>query len=368
MHCYCIKFIIFGALIEKNMLRKGDLFIGILIIICLSACNNRKSTKVTAPKDVVVGFYNLENLFDTINTPDVRDEEFTPNGRKQWNTERYMQKQNQLAQIIASIGKAEKIDGAAVMGLCEVENLQVIEELVDNSFLKPFNYQIVHQDSPDKRGIDVALIYKADQFKVDSYNAIPLFIYDQESGDRIHTRDQLLVSGKLLGEQVHFIVNHWPSRYGGEERSRPMRKSAAELSRSIIDSLQAINPDANIILMGDLNDDPHNVSVKDVLRAVAKDELSADDLYNTLVEKHRNGEGTLCYRGEWNMFDQINISQSLLKEGNALTYKETFILEHPGLKVKEGDYAGYPFRTYVGNRYDGGYSDHLPVYMLINKN
>ena len=340
-----------------------------LIIIALTtACaNSRKNTTEASEKRAVAGFYNLENLFDTINTEGVFDEEYTPRGKKHWNAQRYRTKTMMLADVIKGIGDAAHVKGPAIMGLSEVENINVIKELLACEHLSDINYKIVHQDSPDRRGIDVALIYRPDLFVLDSYKAVPLFIYDEKEGNRIYTRDQLLVSGKLLGEKTHFIINHWPSRYGGEERSRPLRKSAAELSRSIIDSIQADSSKANIILMGDLNDDPHNVSVKDILRAVVKSELKNDDLYNPLAEQHCKGIGTLCYHGNWNMFDQMVITQNLLSERNGLQYKGAHIYSNSNMKVKNGNYAGYPFRTYVGNLYTGGYSDHFPVYVILGK-
>jgi len=341
----------------------------ILVVLGMAISCTTPSQDSTGNEDAkaVVGFYNLENLFDTINAEGVFDEEFTPEGRKNWNTNRYQRKKEMLASVIKGIGDTTKVNGPAVMGLCEVENIQVIEDLLGNDHLGAINYKIVHQDAPDKRGIDVALIYQPDLFKLETYKAIPLLIYDENDGERIYTRDQLLVSGLLLGERTHFIVNHWPSRYGGEERSRPHRNSAAKLSRSIIDSLQAIEPMANVILMGDLNDDPNNVSVKELLRAVVKGEMKEGDLYNPLAEQHKAGVGTLCYRGFWNMFDQMVITPSLMNGQNGLSYKGAHIYTNSKMKVKAGDYAGYPFRTYVGNNYHGGYSDHFPVYIVLDK-
>jgi len=339
----------------------------IILGVTISCSFNPKNVSNSNSSKAIVGFYNLENLFDTINTEGVFDEEFTPEGKKNWNAQRYQLKKSMLAGVIKGIGDTANVKGPAVMGLCEVENISVIKDLVAHNELQDLNYQIVHQDSPDKRGIDVAFIYQPTYFVLDHYKAIPLFIYDDKDGDRIYTRDQLVVSGKLLGETTHFIINHWPSRYGGEERSRPARKKAAELCRSIVDSIHAIDASANIVIMGDLNDDPHNISVKNELRALIKSELKEGDLYNTLAEKHQQGEGTLCYRGTWNMFDQIIITQNLLNETDGLNYKGSYVFVNSDLKVNEGKYTGYPFRTYVGKRYDGGYSDHFPVYMILEK-
>lgn len=333
----------------------------------LVACSMGGPKTVSDKQQVVIGFYNLENLFDTIDSPDVMDEEFTPEGESGWNAERYELKVDQMAAIISQLGDTIDMPGPAIMGVCEAENRQVLEDLVRNKHLSDLGYSIVHQDSPDERGIDVALLYRPGLFEVSDIKALPLYIYAQEDNKRIFTRDQLLVSGLLLGEKVHVLVNHWPSRYGGEERSRPARKAAAELSRSIVDSLLAIDEKANIIIMGDLNDDPNNHSVQEVLRAIKKENLKASDLFNPYAFKHENGEGTLCYRGVWNMFDQIILSQSLLDEHQSLRFEKAYVYDDEQLKVQEGKYKGYPFRTYVGKRYDGGYSDHFPVFIVLNK-
>ncbi len=339
----------------------------VALAVLLSACSTGARQAARDTQQAVVGFYNLENLFDTIDAPDVIDEEFTPTSNKQWNSKRYAAKLDQMAAVIARLGDTIHMAGPAVMGVCEVENRQVLEDLVANKHLAQFGYSIVHQDSPDKRGIDVALIYRPELFKVDHIKALPLYIYAQEDNERIYTRDQLLVSGQLLGEKVHVVVNHWPSRYGGEERSRPARQAAAELSRSIVDSLQAIDPKANVIFMGDLNDDPSNYSVQEVLRAVKKDVLTDADLYNPYAAMHEGGIGSLCYRGFWNLFDQIILTQNFINEESNLRFGEAYVYDDERLRVQDGKYKGYPYRTYVGKRYDGGYSDHFPVFVVLNK-
>ncbi|TRX65698.1 endonuclease/exonuclease/phosphatase family protein [Carboxylicivirga sp. M1479] len=349
------------------MLRIYPLLFVSLLIWLFSACSIQNKP-IDKSQTAVIGFYNVENLFDTINSVDVRDGEFTPEGAKEWNANRYQDKLEKIAQVIIGIGDSTGYSVPSVMGLCELENIGVINDLVAHPLLKEFNYQIVHQDSPDKRGIDVALLYRADAFVLHDFKALPLMIYDAEDGDRIFTRDQLLVSGQLMGEKIHFVVNHWPSRYGGEERSRPLRKDAAYLSRAIVDSLQQLDAKAPVMLMGDFNDDPQNVSINDVLRAVGISEMQASDLYNPYADMHEDGVGTLCYRGFWNMFDQIHFTQNMLSDGTSLQLQSAHIYNHAMLKVKEGNYAGYPFRTFVGNRYDGGYSDHFPVYAIIKKN
>mgnify|MGYP006282999445 CR=1 FL=1 len=315
-----------------------------------------------------IAFYNLENLFDTIDTRDVRDTEFTPGSEKQWNSGKYERKVANMARVIKDVGEAEDFEAPSVVGLCEMENRDVLEDLVGTPALDDYGYRIVHENSPDRRGIDVALIYRPDLFKMDDYRAVPLIIED-ESGERIYTRHQLLVSGRLGGEEIHFIVNHWPSRYGGEEQSRPFRKAAARLSRSIVDSIRSEKPDAHIIVMGDLNDDPDNASVKDILKAgVGPQSAESDSLYNALAPLFFQGKGTLCYRDVWNMFDQLILTPGLLKkEKGKLFFEKAGILDHEYLRQQEGDYDGYPFRTFVGDWYHGGYSDHFPSYVVLKR-
>lgn len=332
-----------------------------LLMVVIGSCQPSEEQKV-------VGFYNLENLFDTIDAPDVRDEEFTPGGEKQWDASRYERKLQNMAAVISGIGAAEGVGAPAVMGLCEMENREVLDDLVATDRLKAFNYQIIHQDSPDERGIDVALIYRPEFFKPESYRAVPLFIIGEE-GSQIYTRDQLVVTGTLDGDRLHFIVNHWPSRYGGKERSIPLRKAAAELTRSLVDSIVSTDAGARVIVMGDLNDDPVDVSVKKYLRAgVSSQGNGSDSLFNATAPLFFEGRGTLCYRDFWNLFDQIIVTPNLMKPESGLHHiVKTEIYDKQYIRQQEGDYSGYPFRTFVGNWYHGGYSDHFPSYIVLKK-
>lgn len=316
---------------------------------------------------VSIGFYNLENLFDTIDTPEVRDTEFTPNSAKKWNSKLYFEKLDNMAKVIAQVALDKTSEGLAIVGLCEVENKEVVEDLVNRPLLKARNYKVVHINSPDKRGIDVALIYQASMFELKSSFAFPLKI---EGKLDFYSRDQLLVSGKLLGEEIHFLINHWPSRYGGEERSAPMRNAAADLSRSISDFILNLDSDAKIIIMGDLNDDPHNASITEHLKASGdKNLLSQGYFYNPFAIIHKpDSFGSLAYRGKWNLFDQIIVSPALLKAKRKKWHlTESFVFDADFLKNADGKYKGFPFRTYAGSYYLGGYSDHLPVYILLER-
>ena len=231
------------------------------------------------------------------------------------------------------------------------------------------DYGIVHFDSPDRRGIDVALLYQKKLFTPTNYKAYELVIYDdQDRNKRIYTRDQLLVSGMLDGEKIHVIVNHWPSRSGGEARSRPKRIKAAELNKQIMDSLFSEDPYAKIITMGDLNDDPTNESVKDILKAKNdRENMKIKELYNPMEDMFKQGLGTLAYRDGWNLFDQIIISTELAKKDySSYRFYKAGIFNKSYLATPRGQYKGYPFRSFV-NGYTGGYSDHFPVFIYLIK-
>jgi endonuclease/exonuclease/phosphatase family metal-dependent hydrolase len=313
-----------------------------------------------------IAFYNTENLYDTIDQPNVDDTEFTPGAPSKWNTTRYQLKIKHISEVLSKIGVDQVGEMPLAIGLAEVENRGVVEDLVKAPALKSANYGIVHFDSPDKRGIDVALIYRQDLFKVTATYKAPLKI---DSLPDFLTRDQLVVAGIFDKKPLYFIVNHWPSRMGGEERSAPLRNAAARLCRSLADSLLKINPKAKIIIMGDLNDDPTNESISKYMRAKSSEgDTHRGDLFDPMIKLFADGNGTLEYRGKWNLFDQFIISSGLVnahkKEyhfSNAMIYKEPYLLE------QEGKYKGTPWRTYAGTKYLGGYSDHLPAYILIEK-
>ncbi len=317
---------------------------------------------------VGIGFYNVENLFDTINTPGVRDLEYTPEGSNLWGTQRYYEKLDRLSEVIEQLGTEKTPDGMAVLGLAEIENREVIQDLIDTERLKGRGYEIVHYDSPDKRGVDVGLIYLPQYYTVESSKSYTLKI---EGMDNFYTRDQLLVSGDLLGERFHFIVAHWPSRRGGEKRSSPLREAAADLARGIIDSIQkAEGPNAKVIFMGDLNDDPTSTSVKQNMRSVGKErKMTEETVFNPFEYFFKKGIGTLAWRDSWNLFDQIMLTPPLVSKNGI--YDEQFkfykavVFNKPFLRQADGRFKGYPFRSFAGGQYLAGYSDHFPVYLFL---
>ena len=316
-----------------------------------------------------IGFYNLENLFDTIidtDTNKILQDDFTPKGNKAWTGERYYQKLENLSKVLSELGTDVNPNGLACIGVSEIENKAVLEDLVKTEKLKSRNYQIVHYESPDKRGIDVGFLYNPSHFKVVSSQSYTLTNPDDSD---FKTRDQLVVNGELNGELIHVIVAHWPSRSGGEKRSAPKRILAGQLARSIIDSIQAIDSKAKILFMGDLNDDPTNASVKKYLNTVSKKEdTQANQLFNPMESFHKKGIGSLAYRDTWNLFDQIIVSPGLVDEDySTYKYYTAKVYAKPYLKQASGRYQGYPFRTYAGGAYTGGYSDHFPVYLFLIK-
>jgi hypothetical protein len=315
-----------------------------------------------------IGFYNFENLFDTLDAPDIWDEEFTPAGSKLWNTERYQEKLDNLAKVVAELGTDVTPDGVSILGVAEIENRSVLEDFVAHPLVKSRNYQIIHYDSPDFRGIDVALLYNPKYFTVSESRAVPLKIYDKE-GEPKKTRDILLVSGIYDGEPMHFLVNHWPSRRGGEAATQEYRNAGALVCKQICDSLTQENPYAKVIIMGDLNDDPISPSVKKILNAKPqKDQVRKRGIYNPMTELFKKGFGTLAYRDAWSLFDQMLLSQGLIsKRAEGYSFFKVRVHNPPYLLQKSGRFKGYPFRSFGGSNYLGGYSDHFPVYVFLVK-
>lgn len=324
----------------------------------------------TQTKPYTVAFYNLENLFDTIDSPDVFDEEFTPSGAKAWNSQKYWKKMSNIEKVfyeIAATGKTYP----AVIGVSELENRNVLEDIVVLDKLAKANYQIVHYDSPDARGVDVAFFYRPDVFKYEG--STPLRVSDP-ANPKWKTRDVLMMWGTIEKEPFYFFVAHWPSRLGGQAASEPKRMLAAQVTRNAVDSIMKIVPNAKIMIMGDLNDDPTDKAIAETLGArVNLSDVQKGDLYNPFGEMLKAGLGTLAYQDEWNIFDNIIVNDNLLnaKDGEMKLYKPGKyygnILDRPFLRVQSGQYKGYPLRTYLGNNFQNGFSDHFPVFLYIAK-
>jgi hypothetical protein len=311
-----------------------------------------------------IAFYNLENLFDTIpNNPEGRDEEFTPNGSRQWNGDKYWKKINNLARAISSFTSTTTPNGPAIIGVSEIENRSVLEDLVANEQIRAWNLQIVHHDSPDARGVDVGLLYNPKYFKVENVTNHRL------TEVKFRTRDQMCVVGRLMGQRIAVIVNHWPSRLGGQEQSSPNREAAARLCKAISDSLWQVDPNMGVIIMGDLNDDPQDKSVAKVLEAKRKiKDAKPHGFYNAFWEKLNQGIGTLAYKSSWNLFDQIIVSGNLATSSDTRwNFWRAEVLNRDFLKDTEGSRQGYPLRTYASGSFLNGYSDHFPTEIFLRR-
>ncbi len=307
-----------------------------------------------------VAFYNIENLFDTENDPLTLDDDFLPDSDKNWTLKRYEKKVFKIGTAISNIGFRQSGKAPTLIGLAEVENLKVLEDLVASKHLVNKKYGIVHFDSPDERGIDVALLYQKEKFEVLHKESVMLYVENYE-GQRDYTRDILWVSGLLNGEKIHVLVNHWPSRRDGADLTEYKRVAAAEKNREIVSQIkEAEGEDAKIIIMGDFNDDPNSKSIH---------ALTQGDFYNPMNKLHTRYAGTLSYRGNWNLFDQIIFSNSFHKYSKGThSFNNAKIFDDEFLKVYRGRYKGNPFRTYGGRKYKGGYSDHFPVYITLKHN
>lgn len=336
----------------------------LLIIITLFAAGSffNSAQAQTKMKGAVIAFYNQENLFDTINDPTINDEEFLPTGPNGWTSERYKEKVAHMSYVISQIGEEIMPGGPTILGVSEIENDNVLTDLINSDALKNAGYNFVYVNGPDRRGVDVAMLYRSKDFTVTNVVSAPLRMAS-DTGWR--SRDQLVVTGLLDGETISIIVNHWPSR-GNQP---PYRAAAAALTRELVDSLYAIDANAKIFIMGDLNDDPVDVSVKDVLGAKGKrEQVKRKELYNPMWKMFKDGIGSLAYRDSWNIFDQIILSEPLINEKTAgWKLFKTNVFNRKFLISQSGQYAGYPFRTFSNGNYAGGYSDHLPVYVVITK-
>ncbi len=340
------------------------------ICFCLTVSCTTRSNHLLSQKAQIatIGFYNLENLFDTEDDPKINDEEFLPQGPRAWTEEKYRDKLTRLSTVLEALGTELNPDGVAVLGVSEIENRKVLEDLVQTEKLAQRKYKIVHFDSKDARGIDVALLYQSKYFTVLGAETVFVPIYD-ENGNIKYTRDVLLVRGKLKDQIIYVTVNHWPSRRGGEAFTEPFRMLAAEINKHIADSIAQVEPDASFIVMGDLNDNPDNKSMTVSLHAKKdQEELQSGDFYNPFFKNFSQGEGTLAHDDSWSLFDQIVFSKNLLNKDKGRfyfyknqIYRKDFMIE------TTGHYKNYPKRTFSGNTYNYGYSDHFPVLIYLAK-
>lgn len=340
-----------------------------LYIFSLLICDHSVFIQAQGKKIEVfpVAFYNLENLFDTEDDLENKgDDEFLPSGTYNWTLDKYHKKLDNLAFVINRLAKEHSPLGASIIGVAEVENRKVLEDLVARPSIAGMGLKIVHRDSPDRRGIDVAFLYNPDLFTLLSYSVHPYYF---EKNPSYVSRDQLLVSGILGGDTIHVSVNHWPSRYGA--KSSELREAAARGVKQVADSLYRLNKNAKIIIMGDLNDEPTNRSTRLVLNAQKnRVDVKPGGLFNPMWKLYDRGIGSLAYQGKWSLFDQIIISYPFLENGGVgLHYWKTEIYNRNFLIQQEGPDKGYPHRTFSNSTFINGYSDHLPtiVYLIRDK-
>ncbi len=315
-------------------------------------------------KEYTIAFYNVENLFDTINDPNTWDDDFTPEGKLEYTTERYQNKLVNLSSVLSSI---DKNSFPAIIGLCEIENRSVIDALIDQDKLKDADYGIAHAESPDARGIDCALLYKKSEFKYLNHDIIGIHFPNEPD---FKTRDILHVQG-ILGstDTLDIFVNHWPSRIGGMEKSEKNRVFVAEQLKLAVNKLQEKNSKAKIIIMGDFNDEPNNKSAEEVLTATNnKDTSNPKALYNLMYDLKLEGKGTYNYKGNWDMLDNLIVSNSLISntDGIHTNHQAGRIFTEEWICYKNQEGLSLPSRSYAGPRYFGGYSDHFPVYFQLS--
>lgn len=308
-----------------------------------------------------VAFYNLENLFDTTHDEGKNDYEYLPDGANKWTETKYQAKLKNMSEILSLLATDRLPMGPAIIGVSEIENRRVLEDLLKQPALAERGYEIIHYDGEDKRGVECAFLYNPKFFHVNSTGLLP-YVYEN---DTIHkTRGFLVADGELAGEHFVCIVNHWPSRAAAS----PARERAGEQVRAIKDSLQRIDPSVKIVIMGDMNDDPMDKSMSVSLGAKRKaKDTGKMDLFNPWWDTLKKGYGTLMYQGKWNLFDQIVFTGNFLNDDySSLTYYKHEIFRRDFMFQNSGKYKGYPKRTHAGGVWLNGYSDHLPtiVYFL----
>ena len=366
-------------------MRKHILILAGLLAIIVSSCSSAGKAAQDAPKigpGYVVGFYNLENLFDTFHDEGKNDYEYLPDGSNNWTEAKYQKKLHNMASVIRAMAD-DNGRFHTILGVSEIENRHVLEDLVNMPEIASANYQIVHYDGPDRRGVDVGLLYRPDQFKVLESRSIPFtfagsaisFEMTQEEQEQFRTRDILMVRGMLGGEMFAFFVCHLPSRLGG--KGNDLRSRGGEIVYQTSVELMRQYPGIKIAAMGDMNDNPDDDSMALYLHGRENlDEVGPEDFYSPFLSMLKAGFGSLAYRGEWNIYDLILVNRSLalgtsgkLKLQPLVKQRQnTFygrIFQKDFMTQQTGEYKGTPFRTFSNGAFVGGYSDHYPTYILI---
>ncbi len=332
-----------------------------LLFFCLAllGCDEKK---LADAEGITVAFYNVENLFDTKDDPTKYDEQYTPKGDRNWDKEKYATKLKNLAEVISQISEERAPE---FLGVCEIENKYVLQDLIKEPKLKDAHYDIAHIESPDERGIDVGFLYNKNIFKVTDIRAVQpdLSAFDDK------TRDILVVEGELAnGQKLYFAINHWPSRGEGQRKSEPKRLQAAQALKNIKDEILSNDSQAKIIVMGDFNDEPSNKSISNTLAvSCIESSTASDQLFNAFCKLEKEDKGSYKYRSYWDMLDQIMVSDYLLEDTTGVSYisSSASIKNEHWMQQHGNKYEGSPLRTFGGRTYLAGYSDHFPVYIKL---
>lgn len=356
-------------------MKRSFIVAALLILMSLSASAQKTQ------QNYVIGFYNLENLFDIYDDPVKNDNEFLPEGKNKWTQAKYEKKLHNMAKVIRSMADNNK-RWHTILGISEIENRLVIEDLVSQPEIADANYQIVHYDSPDRRGVDVALLYKPDQFTYLDSESIPFdFNSDIDFSDTdtsyFKTRDILMVHGLIAGEHFAFYVAHLPSRVGGKGGN--LRSRGAEIIYNHSREMEAKYPGIKIVAMGDMNDNPTDDSMAKYLHGQERlENVTPTEFYSPYISMLKAGYGSLCYQGVWSIYDLELVNYNLAHAPNGglkiqpVTKnhgKEYYgvVFKRPWMTTQKGQYKGYPFRTFSNGAFVGGYSDHYPTYIVIGK-
>lgn len=356
-------------------MKRSFIVAALLLLMSLSASAQKTQ------QNYVIGFYNLENLFDIYDDPVKNDSEFLPEGKNKWTQAKYEKKLHNMAKVIRSMADNNK-RWHTILGISEIENRLVIEDLVSQPEIADANYQIVHYDSPDRRGVDVALLYKPDQFTYLDSEAIPFdFNSDIDFSDTdtsyFKTRDILMVHGLIAGEHFAFYVAHLPSRVGGKGGN--LRSRGAEIIYNHSREMEAKYPGIKIVAMGDMNDNPTDDSMAKYLHGQEHlENVTPTEFYSPYISMLKAGYGSLCYQGVWSIYDLelVNYNLAHAPDGGLKIQPVTknhgkeyygVVFKRPWMTTQKGQYKGYPFRTFSNGAFVGGYSDHYPTYIVIGK-
>lgn len=361
---------------NKKYMKRIFTIVAVLLLFCTGGAAQKGGSR-----NYIVGFYNLENLFDIYNDPAKNDEEFLPEGKNKWTQEKYDKKIHNMAQVIAAMAH-DNGRFHTILGVSEIENRLVLEDLVADSQIAEANYQIIHYDGPDRRGVDVALLYKPDQFTYLDSESIPFtfegsevaITLNAEEMDYFRTRDILMVHGLIDGEHFAFYVMHLPSRIGG--KGFDLRSRGAEICYNHAMKMMEKYPGIKIAAMGDMNDDPTDESMAKWLHGKENiTDVEYGDFFNPFLSMLKAGYGSLCYQYQWCIYDQILVNSNLVKAPDGglkivPLVKNTYyarIFKKPFMTQQKGQYKGQPFRTFSNGAFVGGYSDHYPTYILLSK-